>query len=94
MLLVIFGLAARNLAQSRIGRAFTAIRDRDIAAGVIGVNLAKYKTIVRASAPTGWLGGTLGKDGAARFRSGWFCAEQGQLINGRRKINRWPAGFG
>ncbi len=44
VLLVIFGLAARNLARSRIGRAFTAIRDRDIAAGVIGVNLAKYKT--------------------------------------------------
>ena len=48
VLLVIFALAARNLARSRIGRAFTAIRDRDIAAGVIGVNLAKYKTIAFA----------------------------------------------
>jgi branched-chain amino acid transport system permease protein len=44
VLLVIFALAARNLARSRVGRAFTAIRDRDIAAGVIGVNLARYKT--------------------------------------------------
>jgi branched-chain amino acid transport system permease protein len=43
-LLVIFAMAARNLARSRVGRAFTAIRDRDIAAGVIGVNLARYKT--------------------------------------------------
>jgi branched-chain amino acid transport system permease protein len=47
-LLVIFALAARNLARSRVGRAFTAIRDRDIAAGVIGVNLARYKTIAFA----------------------------------------------
>jgi branched-chain amino acid transport system permease protein len=48
VLLIVFGLAARNLARSRIGRAFTAIRDRDIAAGVIGVNLAKYKTMAFA----------------------------------------------
>jgi branched-chain amino acid transport system permease protein len=44
-LLLVFALAARNLARSKVGRAFTAIRDRDIAAGVIGVNLARYKTI-------------------------------------------------
>ena len=48
VLLVIFGVAARNLARSKVGRAFTAIRDRDIAAGVIGVNLARYKTIAFA----------------------------------------------
>ncbi|SCG51134.1 amino acid/amide ABC transporter membrane protein 2, HAAT family [Micromonospora echinaurantiaca] len=47
-LLVVFGVAARNLARSRIGRAFTAIRDRDIAAGVIGVNLPRYKTLAFA----------------------------------------------
>jgi branched-chain amino acid transport system permease protein len=47
-LLVLFALAARNLARSKVGRAFTAIRDRDIAAGVIGVNLARYKTIAFA----------------------------------------------
>ncbi|MEV0716843.1 branched-chain amino acid ABC transporter permease [Asanoa sp. NPDC050611] len=47
-LLLVFALAARNLARSRVGRAFTAIRDRDIAAGVIGVNLARYKTIAFA----------------------------------------------
>jgi branched-chain amino acid transport system permease protein len=47
-LLLVFALAARNLARSRVGRAFTAIRDRDIAAGVIGVNLSKYKTIAFA----------------------------------------------
>jgi branched-chain amino acid transport system permease protein len=48
VLLIIFALAARNLARSRVGRAFTAIRDRDIAAGVMGVNLAWYKTIAFA----------------------------------------------
>ncbi|MET7394679.1 branched-chain amino acid ABC transporter permease [Dactylosporangium sp. AC04546] len=45
VLLVLAALTARNLARSRVGRAFTAIRDRDIAAGVIGVNLARYKTV-------------------------------------------------
>jgi branched-chain amino acid transport system permease protein len=48
-LLIIFAVAARNLARSRVGRAFTAIRDRDIAAGVIGVNLARYKTAAFAT---------------------------------------------
>jgi branched-chain amino acid transport system permease protein len=47
-LLVVFGVAARSLVRSRVGRAFTAIRDRDIAAGVIGVNLARYKTVAFA----------------------------------------------
>ena len=45
VLLVIFAFAARNIARSRVGRAFTAIRDRDIAAGVMGVNLARHKTV-------------------------------------------------
>jgi branched-chain amino acid transport system permease protein len=48
VLLALLALAARNLARSRVGRAFAAIRDRDIAAGVIGVNLSRYKTIAFA----------------------------------------------
>jgi branched-chain amino acid transport system permease protein len=48
VLLVIFAVAARNIARSRVGRAFNAIRDRDIAAGVMGVNLARYKTVAFA----------------------------------------------
>ncbi len=43
--LVIFAILARNVARSRIGRAFSAIRDRDIAAGVMGVNLTRYKLV-------------------------------------------------
>ena len=48
ILLVVFALAARNIARSKVGRAFNAIRDRDIAAGVIGVNLSRYKTVAFA----------------------------------------------
>ncbi|WP_084960509.1 branched-chain amino acid ABC transporter permease [Thermoactinospora rubra] len=44
-LLIVFALAARNLARSRIGRAFAAIRDRDIAAEVMGVPLTRYKVL-------------------------------------------------
>ncbi len=47
-LLVIFAVAARNIARSRVGRAFNAIRDRDIAAGVMGVSLVRYKTVAFA----------------------------------------------
>jgi branched-chain amino acid transport system permease protein len=48
VLLIVFAVAARNLARSNVGRAFTAIRDRDIAAGVIGVDLTKQKTVAFA----------------------------------------------
>jgi len=48
VLVVLFAVAAANVARSKVGRAFTAIRDRDIAAGVIGVNVARYKTIAFA----------------------------------------------
>ena len=34
---------ARNLVRTRVGRAFVAIRDRDLAAEIIGINLFRYK---------------------------------------------------
>ena len=40
----LFLLFAKNLARTRIGRSFAAIRDRDIAAEVMGVNESKAKT--------------------------------------------------
>lgn len=43
--LVVAAVLARNIARSRIGRAFSAIRDRDVAAGVMGVNLTRYKVV-------------------------------------------------
>ena len=39
----VLGLAARNIARSRPGRALQAVRDRDLAAEVIGVSLVHYK---------------------------------------------------
>lgn len=42
-LLVLATLFAKNVVRSRAGRAFQAIRDREIAAAVIGVNPARYK---------------------------------------------------
>lgn len=44
-MLVLFAVLARNLVRSRIGRAFAAVRDRDVAAGVMGVNLNRYKLL-------------------------------------------------
>lgn len=38
-------LYARNLIRTRTGRAFVAIRDRDLAAELIGINLFKYKLL-------------------------------------------------
>lgn len=45
VLLLVFALFGRNLARSQVGRAFAAVRDRDVAAGVMGVNPARYKLI-------------------------------------------------
>ena len=38
-------IGAMNLARSRIGRAFIAIRDQDIAAEIIGINVYRYKLL-------------------------------------------------
>lgn len=38
-------IGAKNLMKTRVGRAFMAIRDDDIAAEVMGVNLTIYKTM-------------------------------------------------
>lgn len=48
VVLVIAAVLARNLVRSRVGRAFTAVRDRDIAASVIGVDLNRTKLLAFA----------------------------------------------
>jgi branched-chain amino acid transport system permease protein len=51
LVLVFFLLAyfaAQNLVRSRVGRAFIAVRDRDVAAEIIGVNIFKYKLLAFA----------------------------------------------
>lgn len=41
-------IASRNLFRTGVGRAFMAIRDQDIAAEAIGVNLTRYKVVAFA----------------------------------------------
>lgn len=38
-------LVAKNLQRSRMGRAWIAIRDNDLAASIMGINIFKYKTL-------------------------------------------------
>jgi len=45
MITVFMVIAARNIMNTRVGRSFVAIRDSDIAAEVIGVNLTLFKTL-------------------------------------------------
>jgi branched-chain amino acid transport system permease protein len=45
---VLMTMGAINLVKSKIGRAFMAIRDSDVAAQTIGVNLVIYKTLTFA----------------------------------------------
>lgn len=45
LLAVAAAMFTKNLAMSKTGRAFVAIRDRDIAAEIIGIHLAKYKIL-------------------------------------------------
>src|SRR5215475_7444472 len=45
---VVTTLFARNLVRTRVGRAFMAIRDHDISAGVMGVNVYAYKLLAFA----------------------------------------------
>jgi branched-chain amino acid transport system permease protein len=51
-------LLARNLIQSRIGRAFVALRDHEIAAQSLGIYLLKYKAL--AFALSGFYAGVAG----------------------------------
>lgn len=45
---VILAVAAINLMKTRVGRAFVAIRDSEIAAEAMGVNVSLYKTLAFA----------------------------------------------
>jgi len=42
---IVMVLGAINILKTKVGRAFVAIRDSDIAAEVIGINLTIYKTL-------------------------------------------------
>ena len=59
---LLLGLGAANLNRSYIGRAFIAVRDRDISAELIGVNLLHYKVLAFMTGAfyAGVAGGLLG----------------------------------
>jgi branched-chain amino acid transport system permease protein len=48
VILVVMAFLAKNLVRSKDGRAFAAIRDRGVAAELMGVNPTKYKTLAFA----------------------------------------------
>jgi branched-chain amino acid transport system permease protein len=48
VILVVMAVLAKNLVGSKDGRAFAAIRDRGVAAELMGVNPTKYKTLAFA----------------------------------------------
>jgi branched-chain amino acid transport system permease protein len=58
----VMGLVASNLSRTYVGRAFVAVRDRDISAEILGVNLLRTKLLAFAigSFYAGVAGGLLG----------------------------------
>lgn len=69
-------MGAKNIARTRVGRAFVAIRDSDVAAEVIGVNLTKYK--VMAFAISAFYGGVAG--GLYSYATGYLHPENFTLL--------------
>lgn len=73
--LVVF--LAKNLARTRVGRAFIAVRDNDLAAEVMGINLFRYKIL--AFFIGCFLAGIAGSLLSARV--GWVTTEHFSLID-------------
>jgi branched-chain amino acid transport system permease protein len=48
VLAVLLCVASRNLFRTRVGRAFIALRERDYAAEVLGINVVRYKLLAFA----------------------------------------------
>jgi branched-chain amino acid transport system permease protein len=71
--LTLLAFIAKNIARSRIGRALAAIRDRDIAAELMGINLARYKmTAFVISSLYAGIAGALLYSGLSRVEPGSF----------------------
>jgi len=73
---VLLTLAAKNMMRTRVGRAFVAIRDKDVAAEVIGVNLTKYK--VMSFAISAFYAGVAG--GLYSYSTGYLHPENFTLL--------------
>lgn len=83
VLLIIAAVLGRNLARSKVGRAFAAVRDRDIAAEVMGVPLARTKQIAFAvsSFYAGICGGLIGLVQGGRIDPAAFSSQQGLFLS-------------
>ncbi len=62
---VIMTIALANLLRSKVGRAWVAIRDNDIAAEAMGINIIYYKLV--AFFVAGFIGGVAGSAGLSRL---------------------------
>jgi branched-chain amino acid transport system permease protein len=71
--MLLFVVVAKNIARSRAGRAMQAIRDRDIAAEVMGVNEFRYKLVAFGiSSFIAGIGGALFATYIGRFQATQF----------------------
>lgn len=60
VLLVLIALFTRNVTRTRMGRAFQAVRDREVAAELLGINVARTKIVAFTfSAVLGGISGAL-----------------------------------
>ena len=82
LLVVLFALAHKNMARTRIGRAFASIRDRDIAAEVMGVNEVRYKALAFAMSSffAGAAGALLASYFGSRIPKAWDLLLSVQFI--------------
>lgn len=82
VLAILFTVLHKNIARTRVGRAFAAIRDRDIAAEIMGVDEVRYKAL--AFAISSFFAGVAGALLASFFRTripeAWSLLLSVQLI--------------
>ncbi|MBW3661995.1 MAG: branched-chain amino acid ABC transporter permease [Actinobacteria bacterium] len=78
LLLIVMAVLAKNLVRSKVGRAFAAVRDRDIAAEIMGVPLTRYKVI--AFAISSFYAGIAGALLAVTAQAGFIVPESYNLI--------------
>lgn len=76
VVVTVLAAAAKNILRTRVGRAFVAIRDRDVAAGIMGVNLTRYK--VMSFAISSFYGGVAG--GLYAYSTGYLHPENFTLL--------------
>jgi branched-chain amino acid transport system permease protein len=82
VLTIVFAIFHKNIARSRVGRAFASIRDRDIAAEVMGVNETSYKALAFAlsSSFAGVAGALLASYFGSRIPEAWDLLLSVQFI--------------